>query len=84
MLDVPPVFRVIQREATVAWREMYQVFNCGHLMELYVSPERAGDVIAAAHVFGIDAQVIGDCEDTDQPGVIIRGPFGEHVYPRRA
>ena len=39
MFKIPPLFKLIQEQSKTDWKEMYQVFNCGHRMELYVSPD---------------------------------------------
>jgi phosphoribosylformylglycinamidine cyclo-ligase len=36
LFDVPPLFKLIQKQSQTDWKEMYQVFNCGHRMEIYV------------------------------------------------
>ena len=36
LFPVPPLFQLIQEQSGTDWKEMYQVFNCGHRMELYV------------------------------------------------
>ena len=59
---------------------MYKVFNMGHRLEVYVSPEDADDVIAISQSFGIDAQVIGRIEESDHKELIIRSEFGEFRY----
>ena len=62
MFPVPPLFRIIQEQSGTDWKEMYQVFNMGHRMEIYVRPEVADSVIAISRSFGIDAQVVGRIE----------------------
>ena len=59
---------------------MYKVFNMGHRLEVYLSPEHAEEVIAISKSFGIDAQVIGRIEESDHKELIIRSEFGEFVY----
>lgn len=62
LFPVPPLFRIIQEESGTGWKEMYKVFNMGHRMELYVSPEMAGRIIDISLSFGIDARMIGHVE----------------------
>lgn len=62
MFPTPPLFRLIQRESGTSWQEMYQVFNMGHRMEIYVSQENAQRVIEISKSFNIDAQVVGRIE----------------------
>ncbi len=67
LLDVPPVFRMIQSESNTSWKEMFQVFNMGHRLEYYVNSEaEAKEIIACAQAFDIDAQIIGHVEPASQ------------------
>jgi phosphoribosylformylglycinamidine cyclo-ligase len=59
MFEVPPLFKLIQEQSNTDWKEMYQVFNCGHRMEIYVSPEIAQDIIAISESFNVAAKVVG-------------------------
>ena len=80
MFDVPPLFKLIQEQSKTSWKEMYQVFNCGHRMELYVEPSLADEIIAISKSFNIDAQVIGRVENADQKELTIKSPFGTFTY----
>jgi phosphoribosylformylglycinamidine cyclo-ligase len=80
LLDVPPLFRLIQKESGTPWREMYKVFNMGHRMELYVDEEAAGEIIAIARSFNVDAKVVGRVEAAATKKLTIRSEFGEFVY----
>ena len=80
MFPVPPLFRAIQEESQTDWSEMYKVFNMGHRLEVYLSPEHAEEVIAISKSFGIDAQIVGRVEECDHKERIIRSEFGEFVY----
>jgi len=62
MFPVPPLFRMIQEQSGTPLREMYQVFNMGHRIELYVSEDAANEIITISESFGIAAQVVGRCE----------------------
>ena len=79
MFPVPPLFRIIQEESGASWREMYQVFNCGHRMEVYVSPADAQHVIDISRAFNIDAQVIGHIEQGTR-SLTICSEHGEFTY----
>jgi phosphoribosylformylglycinamidine cyclo-ligase len=59
MFEVPPLFKLIQEQSNTDWKEMYQVFNCGHRMEIYVSPEIAKDIIAISESFNVAAKIVG-------------------------
>lgn len=80
LFDIPPLFKLIQEESGTDWKEMYQVFNMGHRMELYVDPSLADEIIAISKSFNIDAQVIGRVENADQKGLTIKSPFGTFTY----
>ena len=79
LFDVPPLFRLIQEASGTDWREMYQVFNMGHRMEIYVAPEMADAIIAISRSFGIDAQVVGHIEEGPK-SLTIQSEFGEFNY----
>jgi len=79
MFPVPPLFRAIQDCSGTDWKEMYQVFNMGHRMEIYVRPEVAEKVIAISKSFNIDAQVVGHIEE-GQKSLTIQSEFGTFTY----
>ncbi len=62
LFPIPPLFRMIQEQSGTPLREMYQVFNMGHRMELYVPADVADEIISVSESFGIAAQVVGRCE----------------------
>ena len=80
MFAIPPLFKLIQEQSKTDWKEMYQVFNCGHRMEVYVSPETANDIIAISKSFNVDAQVIGRVEASDSKKLTIKSEFGVFNY----
>ncbi|MBQ6432665.1 MAG: phosphoribosylformylglycinamidine cyclo-ligase [Bacteroidaceae bacterium] len=79
MFPVPPLFRIIAEESGADWSEMYKVFNCGHRLEVYVSPEDAQQVIDISKSFNIDAQIVGHIEEGPR-SLTIRSEFGEFNY----
>jgi len=62
LFDVPPLFAAIRENADISDAEMYQVFNMGHRMEVYCSPEDADFMIASAAKFGVEAKIVGHTE----------------------
>ena len=80
LFPLPPLFRAIQKESKTEWAEMYKVFNMGHRMELYVSPEVAEEIIAISKSFNIDAQIIGRVEKNTTKSLTIKSEFGEFNY----
>ncbi|NQV53785.1 MAG: phosphoribosylformylglycinamidine cyclo-ligase [Flavobacteriales bacterium] len=65
LFDTPILFRLIQEHSETAWKEMYQVFNMGHRLELYLNEQHASSVVDIAHSFGIEAKVIGRVEASE-------------------
>ena len=80
LFPVPPLFNIIQEQSGTDWHEMYKVFNMGHRLEVYLSPEHAEQVIEISKSFNIDAQIIGRIEESDHKELIIRSEFGEFKY----
>lgn len=80
MFPVPPLFALIQKQSGTDWREMYKVFNMGHRMEIYLSPENAARVIEISESFGIPARVIGRVEASDKTSLTITSEYGTFEY----
>jgi len=81
MFPVPPLFKAIQEQSQTDWSEMYKVFNMGHRMEVYLSPEYAEEVIAISRSFGIEAQIVGRIEESGgNKELIIRSDYGVFTY----
>lgn len=80
MMPVPPLFKLIQEQSNTDWKEMYQVFNCGHRLEAYVTPEIGDDLIKIAKEFGVEAQIIGRVEEFSSKKLTIKSEFGTFVY----
>ena len=80
MFPIPPLFKLIQEQSKTDWKEMYQVFNCGHRMELYVSQEIANDIISISKSFHVDAKIIGRVEASFKKQLTITSEFGEFKY----
>jgi len=80
LFPVPPLFKLIQEQSKTDWKEMYQVFNCGHRMELYVSTEIAQDIIAISKSFNVDAQIVGRVEASETKKLTITSEFGVFEY----
>jgi phosphoribosylformylglycinamidine cyclo-ligase len=80
LFDVPPLFKVIQEQSQTGWKEMYQVFNCGHRMELYVKPEIAEEIIAISKSFNVNAQIVGRVEASTSKKLTIQSNYGTFEY----
>jgi len=80
MFDVPPLFKLIQEQSGTSWDEMYKVFNMGHRFEFYVPQEIANDIITISEEFGIQAKIVGRCEESEGNKLTINSEFGEFNY----
>jgi phosphoribosylformylglycinamidine cyclo-ligase len=80
MFEVPPLFKLIQQESKTDWKEMYQVFNMGHRMELYVDENIAAEIIEISKSFNVDAKIVGRVEASQTKKLTIKSEFGEFVY----
>jgi phosphoribosylformylglycinamidine cyclo-ligase len=80
LFDTPPLFKLIQEQSGTDWKEMYQVFNMGHRMELYVPEAIADTLISISQSFGVDAQVVGRVEASPKKQLTILSPYGEFGY----
>ena len=80
LFPVPPLFKLIQENSKTDWKEMYQVFNCGHRMELYVPKDLAQDIIAISESFGVAAQIVGRVEASENKKLTIESEFGKFEY----
>lgn len=79
LFPIPPLFKMIQEESGTEWKEMYKVFNMGHRMEIYLSPDDAQEVIDISTSFGIDAQIIGRVEEGNK-SLTIKANNTEYLY----
>jgi phosphoribosylformylglycinamidine cyclo-ligase len=80
LFDVPPIFRLIRENSGADLREMYQVFNMGHRLEVFTSAAAAQKMIDAAQRFNIEAKIVGRVEDAEQSSLLLKGAFGEIKY----
>ncbi len=80
LFDIPPLFKLIQEQSGTNWQEMYQVFNMGHRMELYVPQNIAQELIAISQSFDVDAQIIGRVEASSTKKLTIKSAFGVFKY----
>ena len=82
LFPIPPLFKMIQEESGTSWEEMYQVFNMGHRMELYVDPSIADAIIAISESFGVPAKIVGRVEQSATKELTISSEFGTFKYEK--
>lgn len=80
LFDIPPLFKLIQKESNTSWKEMYQVFNMGHRMELYIPEKFASEIIEVANSFNVDAKIVGRVETSSQKKLTIKTQAGSFQY----
>lgn len=80
LFPMPPLFRLIQEQSGTDWKEMYQVFNCGHRLEFYVDANIAEDLIAIAKTFDVEGRIIGRVEENSSKKLTIQSEFGTYHY----
>ena len=80
LFDCPPLFELIQKESDTHWKEMYEVFNMGHRMEIYLPESQAQNVIDIAQSFKIEAQVVGRVEASSSKKLTIASEWGTFEY----
>ena len=80
MFEIPPLFQLIQEQSGTNWKEMYQVFNCGHRMEIYVPETIANEIIEISKLFNVDAQIIGRVEKSEHKKLTIKSEYGIFNY----
>ncbi|WP_309608550.1 AIR synthase-related protein, partial [Flavobacterium sp.] len=80
LFPVPPLFKLIQEQSKTDWKEMYQVFNCGHRMEIYVPENIAENIIEISNSFGVEAQIVGRVEASENKRLTIKSEYGVFEY----
>jgi phosphoribosylformylglycinamidine cyclo-ligase len=80
LFDPPPIFEIIQKASGSDGREMYQVFNMGHRLEIFTTPSAAEDLISISQSFGIDARIVGRVEPASKKSLLLRTRFGDIIY----
>jgi phosphoribosylformylglycinamidine cyclo-ligase len=80
MFEIPDVLKLMESEAKVPQQEMYCIFNMGHGFEIFTKEKIVPDIIKLAEYFGIDAQIIGHCENSLNTALTIKTAEGTFRY----
>lgn len=80
LFPVPPLFNLIHEQSSTPWQEMYQVFNMGHRMELYVPEAIAESITGVSQSFDIQARIVGYCQSSNRRHLTIKTPMGVFEY----
>lgn len=80
-LPIPFLFEFIQKESNTDWKEMFQVFNMGTRLEIYLESEKiAQEIIDISISFGIEAQIMGRVEASDKAEVEVQHSGEKYNY----
>ena len=71
LFEVPEVFKIIQKDTNISTKEMFEVFNMGHRMEIYCDQSAADEIISISKEFKIDAKIIGYVEKSNQNTLVL-------------
>ena len=80
LFDCPPLFELIQKESGTSWKEMYEVFNMGHRMEIYLPEDKSDNIINIANSFDVDAKDVGRVEESQEKKLTIKSSKGVFEY----
>jgi len=80
LFKTPNLFKLIQEESDTDWKEMYEVFNMGHRLEIYLPEKYAKYIIKISESYNIDAKIIGRVEDSAYNELIINSENGIFKY----
>jgi phosphoribosylformylglycinamidine cyclo-ligase len=80
LFEAPVVFKILQGASGSDHREMYQVFNMGHRLELFTDEKSAEAFIKAGDSFGIEAKVVGRVEAGSKKELVLQVENEEIIY----
>ncbi|NHJ23320.1 MAG: phosphoribosylformylglycinamidine cyclo-ligase [Candidatus Lokiarchaeota archaeon] len=83
LFKLPKIFEIIQNSSETQWKEMFQVFNMGHRMELYCDEAIAGEIMNISRKFNVESKIIGHCEKANEENkneLVINSEFGAFKY----
>ncbi|MEP6845556.1 MAG: AIR synthase related protein [Panacibacter sp.] len=80
LFEAPYIFKLIQENSGADEREMYQVFNMGHRLEIFTDEASAIEMISAAKELEIEAQVIGRTEASGKKELILSANGKQIIY----
>ena len=68
----PPVFELIRENSGANNKELYQVFNMGHRLEIFTDEASAQQMIATAATLGIEAKIVGRTVAADTASLVLQ------------
>ena len=80
LFEIPPLFNLIREESGTDLKEMFEVFNMGHRMEIYIEEKYAHQIIDISKKFNIEAKVIGYVESAPKKQLTIKHENLSFIY----
>ena len=80
LFETPPLFNLIKEESGTDLKEMFEVFNMGHRMEIYIEDKYAQQIIDISKTFNIEAKVIGHVESASKKQLTIKHENSSFIY----
>jgi phosphoribosylformylglycinamidine cyclo-ligase len=80
LFEIPPIFKLIKKESDTNPREMYEVFNMGHRLEMYVDIDFAENIIDISKEFNVEAKIIGRVEESSEKKLTLSTVYGNISY----
>jgi phosphoribosylformylglycinamidine cyclo-ligase len=71
LFDPPVIFDMIRQASGSDNREMFQVFNMGHRLEIFTGQKEAGTMVETARKLGIGAKIVGRVETSVKKELLI-------------
>lgn len=80
LFEAPLIFQLIKQASGSDQREMYQVFNMGHRLEIFTDAAAADRMIRAAGQLGIEGKIVGRVEAADKKSLLLKVNGEEIIY----
>ena len=80
LFEPPTIFNLIQEASGSDSREMYQVFNMGHRLDIFTTASAADNIMQVASSFNIDAQIVGRVEASAKKELLLKTAREEIIY----
>ncbi len=80
LFEIPLLFKLIQQQSGTSHKEMYEVFNMGHRLEIYTDKHTAVKIIEISNKYEVEAKIIGHCEESKEKKLTIKSEFGQFNY----
>jgi len=80
LFEPPTIFRLIARASGSDNREMYQVFNMGHRLEVFTDEASADALLRVGQELGIAGKVVGRVEMAERKTLVLKTGDEDIVY----